>query len=294
MKIVIVTGMHRSGTSCIAGELANCGVPLSGHLLAGDEANPKGYFEDPALIALHEAMLSALGSNWMDPAPLASGWLELLEERGFVGELEKYLEQRHAEGLFLVKDPRISRLLPVWKRAAAGTNDEIVVLHVRRNCMDVANSLWRRNHIPILHALQLWARYNLDIEHNADGLKREVVDFDAFLKDPTLLAKAARKLAVKLAKPGNLGQFADATMRHTSQTNGAAAMTAAGIHTELLAAATYGTTDELRSLYEACGGDSVALERRHYAVIHSTLWTVVAEKRELQERVDRADRALQR
>ena len=45
--------MHRSGTSCIAGELNLSGVPVSPHLLDGDSGNPKGYFEDPDLIVLH-------------------------------------------------------------------------------------------------------------------------------------------------------------------------------------------------------------------------------------------------
>jgi hypothetical protein len=288
MKLVVVTGMHRSGTSCIAGELVNCGMRVSHNLLPGDPANPKGYFEDPVLIALHDSMLTTVGSNWMDPAPLADGWLDRLEDRGLVSELSEYVARQPSDdGVFLVKDPRISRLLPVWKRVAASNGADLHVLHVYRNCRDVAASLWRRNNIPVLHALQLWARYNLDVEENAKDIARTRIDFDAFLENPSLLSDAANQFGFGLSHVERVGEFADAQLRHKVTTGEVRNDLAAGIHTELLVWNGFPGASELTSLYEACGGNALALERRHYGVIHSTLWTVVAEKKALDKKIAR-------
>ena len=45
-EIIIVLGMHRSGTSLIAGVLHEMGVNMGSNLMKADEYNPKGYFED--------------------------------------------------------------------------------------------------------------------------------------------------------------------------------------------------------------------------------------------------------
>ena len=43
---IVVAGMHRSGTSLVAGYLQSLGVDMGARLLAADHANPRGYFED--------------------------------------------------------------------------------------------------------------------------------------------------------------------------------------------------------------------------------------------------------
>jgi hypothetical protein len=43
---LIVTGMHRSGTSLLASFLRAAGINLGENLYPADSANPLGYFED--------------------------------------------------------------------------------------------------------------------------------------------------------------------------------------------------------------------------------------------------------
>lgn len=43
---VVITGMHRSGTSLVASYLASMGVELGHRMLTADVNNPHGYFED--------------------------------------------------------------------------------------------------------------------------------------------------------------------------------------------------------------------------------------------------------
>src|SRR3954469_12288526 len=55
---VVITGMHRSGTSLVASYLSSLGVGLGDRLLAADARNPHGYFEDADFRELHGEMLT--------------------------------------------------------------------------------------------------------------------------------------------------------------------------------------------------------------------------------------------
>src|SRR5947208_12526039 len=56
---LIITGMHRSGTSLTAAMLAACSLDVGQQLLKADAANPGGYFEDVEFVALNGRMLTA-------------------------------------------------------------------------------------------------------------------------------------------------------------------------------------------------------------------------------------------
>ncbi|MEL7418373.1 MAG: hypothetical protein AAGK10_07335 [Cyanobacteria bacterium J06555_3] len=45
-SVIIITGMHRSGTSLTASLLQSAGVYLGDRLMSADSGNAKGYFED--------------------------------------------------------------------------------------------------------------------------------------------------------------------------------------------------------------------------------------------------------
>ena len=115
-KVVVILGMHRSGTSALAGALAQMGVDFGKHLISPSRDNPKGYFEHPEIVALHDALLRALGSRWDDYLPLPSGWTETEVTSGkFAPPLVAILKRDFGEAsLFGVKDPRLCRLMPLW------------------------------------------------------------------------------------------------------------------------------------------------------------------------------------
>ena len=60
-QLLIITGMHRSGTSLITSILQQSGLPIGEQLLPAAEGNPRGFFEDQAFMLLHQAMLHARG-----------------------------------------------------------------------------------------------------------------------------------------------------------------------------------------------------------------------------------------
>ncbi len=63
---IIVLGMHRSGTSALAGALALLGVDMGRSLLAPADDNVRGLWEHEELVRLHDRLLSAFESSWDD------------------------------------------------------------------------------------------------------------------------------------------------------------------------------------------------------------------------------------
>ena len=53
-KILIIVGMHRSGTSLITQWLYRCGLSIGNKLAPADIGNVEGYFEDSDFLKLHE------------------------------------------------------------------------------------------------------------------------------------------------------------------------------------------------------------------------------------------------
>jgi len=61
--VLVVTGMHRSGTSLITHWLHACGLQVGETLLDAGNGNVEGHFEDLEFLKLHEEMLGARGAG---------------------------------------------------------------------------------------------------------------------------------------------------------------------------------------------------------------------------------------
>src|SRR5579863_3593312 len=108
--------MHRSGTSAVGGALEALGLTVGKTVMPPDPAgrNPKGFFENLALVELHDRFLAAIGSDWRDIEPLGAGHFEGRAARRFRKELLQLLMEEFGRERPLIKDPRLCRLLPLW------------------------------------------------------------------------------------------------------------------------------------------------------------------------------------
>ena len=72
---VIVLGMHRSGTSALAGLLHELGLAMGPSLMSGRaDENEKGFWEHEKIVSIHDCLWAHFGSGWSDPMPLPQGW----------------------------------------------------------------------------------------------------------------------------------------------------------------------------------------------------------------------------
>ena len=197
---LLVLGMHRSGTSALTRVLNLLGVALGDDLMPPGDDNPLGFWEHQGIVSVHDALLGALDRRWDDPRPMPEGWLDS-EAAHAAGEAIAAIVQRDFAGvsLWAVKDPRLCRLMPLWRRVLADLAIEPRVLLVSRHPQEVAGSLLRRDGLPIAIGELLWARYLLEAVRGSEGCRRGMVAYDELLADwQGALDRINRGLATQL------------------------------------------------------------------------------------------------
>jgi len=228
-QAILVLGMHRSGTSALAGALVLAGgVPPLNCMPATDD-NPRGYWESLRIAQFNNALLETAGVRWKDPANIGGDWFAAPKREE---DAARAAELVHAEfggtGTIVCKDPRICRLLPVWKRAFELMDVECRPVFVLRNPMDATSSLCRRAADPRYRpaaagspeeGLLLWLRYNLDAESHSRGMRRIVFDYESLLADWSSALEPLFAEGV-LPRPsaeagGRIGEFLDPRLNRT-------------------------------------------------------------------------------
>jgi len=150
-KCVFILGMHRSGTSALAGSLQEAGLYL-GNVLSGNlkGKNEKGLQEPASLIHMHENLLQANGGSWHAP-PDHITWNPLHRA---VRDL--FIESRHHIPIWGFKEPRTLLAFGGWVKALKGWT----AVGIFRNPTEVALSLHNRNQLPLEQGISLWMHYN--------------------------------------------------------------------------------------------------------------------------------------
>lgn len=162
-RLVAIAGMHRSGTSLIAGVVERLGVSFGDpdQLMQPGPDNPRGYWENRALKELNDELLATLGGSWDRPPPLEPGWEGSSELDGYRSRATVLLGEAFAasppDSVIAFKDPRLSLLLPFWRTVRPLD----VVLVVVRDPQAVIGSLAARNAMSAPQAALLWLRYLL-------------------------------------------------------------------------------------------------------------------------------------
>ena len=191
---VFVIGMHRSGTSAVAASLQALGLDVGApeRLLAADAGNPAGYFELQDIGKLNDEILEWRGGRWDCPPQPVEGWELDPDVHQYYRRAAGIVSARLTRNRWVIKDPRITLLLPLWRRAVLDRCAAVVIV---RSPMEVAWSLALRNGLPILTGLSLWSEYNRAALAGLGGLPVHVCTYDDLVTDPgTTLAAIASSL----------------------------------------------------------------------------------------------------
>jgi hypothetical protein len=181
---VLVLGMHRSGTSSVAGVLRRLGVDLGSNLMSAQADNPTGFFEHNDVVRLHEQIFRIFGTTWDDPCCLPAGW----EADPRLAPVRKCLVDIIVRdfarcSLWGLKDPRLCRLLPLWLDLFDQLEIEAKVVLVIRDPAHVSASLYERNRIGAEQASMLWLSHVLSSERYSRSLARMVIVYDDLLSN---------------------------------------------------------------------------------------------------------------
>jgi hypothetical protein len=145
--VIVVLGMHRSGTSAVVGLIEDQGLSSGAELRHGVADNVLGTRENPELVSLDEELLRFNGASWIEP-PVSSLKYTSTHVHRRNAVLTSY-ERR------VLKDPRMLLLGEFWK------DESLRMIGVLRNPLAVSCSLRRRD--PSLsheRCRELWIAYN--------------------------------------------------------------------------------------------------------------------------------------
>ena len=105
---VLIIGMHRSGTSALAGMLHRCGLISMGRtLLEAAFDNPKGFFESKKITDFNnQVLLPNLNRNWMSISSYKPGWENADELRPLYEKARRCVEEEFLDvNQFGIKAP---------------------------------------------------------------------------------------------------------------------------------------------------------------------------------------------
>lgn len=206
---LIVLGMHRSGTSALTRMLSLLGAALPKNLMRPQPGvNDTGFWEPVRIVALHDEILQELDSRWDDVLPINPSWFASAPARDCRDRLAAMTREEFGDApLFVLKDPRVCRLLPLWGAVLKQLDVEPLYLHIVRNPLEVARSLQARDAFPQSKSLLLWLGHLLAAEHATRGRRRACVRYADLLADPLGTAeRLGRDLALVWPRDSYLAQ----------------------------------------------------------------------------------------
>ncbi|MGH6857210.1 MAG: hypothetical protein ACRECP_06110 [Methylocella sp.] len=191
-NVILVLGMHRSGTSAAAGLLVKLGGAQPKTPMPAAGGNERGYFESQALMTFHDELLASAGSSWTDWRQFNPAWYQSPAFAAFQKRAKQlFKDEYEGEPLAVFKDPRVCRFAPFWLEVLAGIKAPARVVIPVRAPLEVAFSMRKRDGFPLATGAVLWLRHILDAEIASRGLPRFIFTWDQLLRDWRSVAERA-------------------------------------------------------------------------------------------------------
>lgn len=193
---LVITGMHRSGTSAVARIVSGIGlVTGDGGLMETIPENPRGFFERVDVVDFNDRWLAQLGGAWDAPPRAHRADFARLSD-GLFHDARSQLDLFAADSRnWYVKDPRIALILPVWDRLCLRS---VPVVLVVRSPREVATSLRLRNSFSSRLSLSLWLTYTNEVLRASSLRNVLVVDHNRMLTEPLATVKNLQEFISKV------------------------------------------------------------------------------------------------
>lgn len=226
-RALLVLGMHRSGTSALTRVLNIYGAGLPATLLPANSGNETGFWESPEINRLNDTVLERSGVAWDSPEWFSLPPVPPAVTSNFARELAALIVAEFGEApLIVVKDPRLCRLLPLWRQALALLAIQPYAVLMVRHPLESAASMLHRDQMPEGAGLLLWLQYLLAAEEASRQMPRAVLTFDEFLDDCAgTIGRVEAQLGITLpgrnaAADAEATQFLRPSLRHERVVDG--------------------------------------------------------------------------
>lgn len=219
---ILVLGMHRSGTSAVAGALKLLGATPPAHVLPAASDNPSGFWEAMSILGANDWILSKGGATWYDCLRFDADTLDAQTRTTALTFIMLCMMTEFRDApLPLIKDPRLCLLMDLWLPALRARAVSPVALLVLRSPEAVAESLAARDDLPIAISAALWLRHMLDAEYATRGCRRHILAYDDLLRDwRSALTLTGQRAGIAWpvdlqAVAPDMDRFLDARLRHS-------------------------------------------------------------------------------
>jgi hypothetical protein len=187
--LLLVAGSGRSGTSLFTGILARLGFHVPQPEVAADSTNPRGFSESKWVVDFHTRLLDRAGVQVADARP--SAWAltaNVALDEAVKQELRAWLEQQFRQSdNVIIKDPRLSWFLPLWRTCGEEVGAVARFATVVRHPAAVVESKQRSygNWQGEIDRTAGWINQSLFTERATRDHPRSVVRYEDLLDDWT-------------------------------------------------------------------------------------------------------------
>lgn len=193
--------MHRSGTSFLTEALSHLGAALPKSISPAAEDNLRGHFESKKFVDFHENLLNRYNEYWhsVNYENLISRMSNDDKCEAIRTIKEILVEDYETLSFILLKDPRVSLVLPLWEellKQEEGLESYFVI--ALRHPFEIASSLFKRNKFSITRSLMIYLNYLLKIENNTRNKKRGFLNYPSWIKEPSKsIIKLEKELGIQ-------------------------------------------------------------------------------------------------
>jgi hypothetical protein len=184
-------GMNRSGTSAATHVLNLLGCDLPRHDRVPSFGDELGHRQTSPAVSLNDQMLRSAGTKWDSTLGVHPSWFRSITAEHYIERVRALVSfEFNNSSFFVIDDPRLSLVFPVWRIALEQLNIEPKVLVVFRHPLEVAASLLRpatvvrpNSVLKVRKVILLWLRYFLVAEAATMAVCRSFLSYESLIND---------------------------------------------------------------------------------------------------------------
>ncbi|MEP6342276.1 MAG: glycosyltransferase, partial [Maricaulaceae bacterium] len=182
LPIVLVVGAHRSGTSFLTQIISVLGFDLGKTLMLPSYDNPRGFWENQKIVTVHDDLSKQFDKDWTTMSGLPDDWAKSSAAQNAKLQIQDILETDFNQNQpWLVKDPRLCIMLPIWKDICKNLNRPLKLITILRSPQATSQSIQVRNRLSADSADSLVLSYIQAMYDNSHGVVSDTLIYETLI-----------------------------------------------------------------------------------------------------------------
>ena len=192
--IILVLGMHRSGTSLCSHILSALGVDMADEIAGPGNLSPtpdnlRGHWERWEIVEFHDRILGLFNRDYrgrFHDFTLPVAWWADPRVAQIRRDIVTFLQQRMREGYFGFKDPRTVRLMPMWHQIFNELRLAPKVILCLRNPAQIGRSLNARDGLDPQIGEYRWLVHMIDFYRYTNKYDFCTIEYEGWFSNPSV------------------------------------------------------------------------------------------------------------